>query len=58
MYGDPGGWGAWLLIYPKLAGNIKNKYWSVLKQKRLKTGRRLNWNQMQSFGGALWKQYT
>ena len=53
MYGDPGGWGAWLLIYPKLAGNIKNKYWSVLKQKRLKTLRRLNWNQMQSFGGAL-----
>ena len=41
----------WILIYPEKVG-ILNKYWSVLKQKRLKTVRRLNWNKKQSLRGV------
>ena len=44
--------GPWILICPEKVG-ILNKYWSVLKQKRLKTVRRLNWNKKQSLRGEV-----
>ena len=51
------GRGPWILIYPKIDRNIK-QIETFSETKTLKSVKRWNWNQKQSFGGVLQKRYS